>query len=289
MATRNAFNEPLRVRVIVGPGVSLSDSADSATRALFDKGLRPLIPADVSAGNGLLRDATPDLCRRIVGNGLRARFCGVSWSKKAPMNDPFGTSQELHLYLVESGGAWHPVFVTLTGMEGDRLDGPGNLFGRDRYTWVEEALGGLRGSPSGKPLFTAAEMAGTYQLNATTGGPFYYNGLTGASMGSGFQARNNILALSANGTYALQVAGASGIGGVQQVNGERQGGPFQISTDARGAFLDLRRRDGTLSRQRLMGIYAMPNGRKVLVVLPPDAWPGLQSVWASGDHYFSIR
>ncbi|MGC4045602.1 MAG: hypothetical protein QM758_17565 [Armatimonas sp.] len=286
LVTQNKFNEPLIVRMLLIPGAAQAGDPAAMIKSFYDRYLRPQVPADIKAGSGLLKDALPDTCRRLVGNGLRCWFAGVSWSKREDSLDYFGTTQERHLYAIESAGKWYPVFVALIGMKGADAQGK-QYYGRERHDWLEQALMSLKGTPSGKPLYTAAELAGAYSLSSSTLGPQYYNALTGASLGNGFVSRGIKLNLLANGTYTMDFAGASNMGGGTQFSSEKQKGPFRITTDKIGAFLVRRRLNGQDSPDRLVGFYRLPDGRKVLITLPPGYAPTLPNLWGNADRYFT--
>lgn len=289
VVTQNKFNEALALRILIIPGAAQAGDPTAMVKSFYDRYLRPQVPAHIKVGNnGLLKDALPDTCRRLVGNGLRCWFAGVTWSVREDSLDYFGTTQERHIYAIESAGKWYPVFVALIGMKGQDAQGK-QYYGSERHEWLEQALMSLKGTPSGKPLYTVAELAGAYTLSSSTAGPQYYNALTGASLGMGFVSRGIKLNLNANGTYTMDFAGASNMGHGTTFSSEKQKGPYRITTDKIGGFLVRRRLNGNDSPDRLVGLYKLPDGRKVLVTLPPGFAPTLSQLWQNADRYYTAK
>lgn len=286
MPTRNDQNEPLTVRVFISTGGALSSDIEKDLHASYDKMLRPLIPADATSAGFAIKDARPDVCRRYVGNGLRCQFAGVSWSKRDSGLDYSGTSQELHLYLVESGGAWFPVVVQLSGLKGPVQERGEEIAGAVRHEWLETMWAQARGEASTEPLFAAAELVGNWELSSSTGGPFYYIANTGASLGTGMVVRNHKVELRADGTWTSVVVGGAGIG-TTEIQKQTLNGKWQVKNDRYGSFL-VRSHDDRVTRNRLIGLYTLPDARRVYVELLADDFPALPVLWQNGDRYLTM-
>lgn len=284
LAVQNDSNEPLSLRVIVGKQGYAGEDPETAVRQCYDRLLRPLIPKDAQEGGVMLTDASPDLLRRYVANGLRCHFAGVAWSRRESGLDYFGTAQELHLYLVESGGLWYPVVARFGGMKGTL---PNGEFVRDgvRHEWLEELWAAARGEPGKAPLIAPEELIGTWEMSATTGGPFYYNAMTGASMGMGMVVRNNRIEFRADGTYEEVFVGGSGIGTVA-IQKQTSRGTWKLQSDPYGVFLLQTEQTRSDSQNRLGGVYTLPDGRRVLVELRQDDMVTLPIVNQHADRYF---
>lgn len=288
MPTRNDKNEPLTVRVIVSTEGASSQDVEKDLHAAYDKLLRPLIPADATPGGVAIKDARPDVCRRFVGNGLRCQFAGVSWSKRESGLDYFGTSQELHLYFVESGGRWFPVVAQLAGLKGPLRQGGQDVMGGARHDWLEEVWAKAHGEASQEPLFAPAELVGHWELSSSSAGPFYYNAMTGASMGMSMVVRNHKVDRQADGTWSSVFVGGSGIGSVQ-IATQKLRGTWELKNDQYGCFLVRTGEDGAVSQNRILGLYGLPDGRRVYVELLPNDFPSLPVLWQNGDRYFKAK
>jgi hypothetical protein len=275
------------LRVIALEQGAPCDDIEKALHGAYDKLLRPLIPADAMDRGVKLKEVRPDLCRRLVGNGLRCHFAGVSWSKREDSFDYFGTTQELHLYFVESGGAWFPIVAQLSGMKGELADGK-HVEGWARYDWLEAMWATTRGEAGKAPLFTTAELTGKWELGSSTAGPFYYNAVTGASLGMGMVVRNHKVDLRADGTWSSVFVGGSGIGTVA-IGTQKESGTWQLQNDGTGCFLVRDRGSSQADRARLAGRYRLPDGNAVYLVLRQDQLSALPNVWADADRYFARK
>lgn len=291
ISTRNKRGLPLVVRFNVIAGNAFDREPGKLLHELWDANLKQSVPEDEIVAGAKLRDLRPEIFRRTVGNGLRCWFCGVAWVRKDDPIDFLGTTQEMHLYLIESAGKWVPAVAVMTGFSGDPVAGGPALFGRDRHAWLEEAFAALRGRPSNQPLFTTAELAGEWNLTDTTMGATYVHAVTGAFLGTGFAARGQTIHLRGDGNYTASFAGVSGIGGVNQVLSEKQQGPWRIEADAHGAKLVRRRTDGTNSVNRVGGVATLKGGRRVLTLLPDNLLPTVPNLTTgtTPDRYFADR
>jgi hypothetical protein len=284
LATRNRHNEPLVARVLVSKAGGTADDTDASLHLFYDKLVRPLIPADAMVAGVVIKDARPEVCRRLIGNGLRCHFVGVSWSKREDGLDYFGTEQELHLYLVESGAAWYPIVVQFTGMKGEVVDAGPTVYGSARHDWLEQLWSTAKGAAGKRPLFDPAEIHGAWRLSSSTAGPFYYSATTGASLGMGIVVRDNRLDYRTDGTYRQVFVGGSGIGTVN-IGKETTNGEWRLETDAIGTFVVRTWPGGRDTRARLISAYKLPDGTRVLVELLGSDAPTLPRLWGSPDRY----
>lgn len=287
-ATRDWPNDPLVLQVLV-TDVAVTGDPNALVRTFYDKLIRPQIPADVRVkGEALLKDVNPEIYRRLAGNGMRCYFTAASWNKKNESIEYMGTPQELHVYAVETGGGWQGVFAFLTGHDGNDPVTNQYINSGIRNGWLEDALRGLRGTPSGKPLFTVAEVVGDFQLSSNTLGPYYVNALTGASVGNAMVFRNHKVSYKANGAYTSVFVGGSGIGSVT-IGSEKEAGTIRIVNDDIGAFLVRKLSDGRERKDRLVGLNTMADGRKMLINLPQGYAPTTGWIWQYADRYFTEK
>jgi len=246
---------------------------------LFDDLLRPRL-------SGLPQDIRPEVFRRYVGNGLRCAFASVSRNYRKDSLDYLGTSQELHLYAVESGGAVVPVLVTLTGSDGMGPDGK-YVNPHIRDEWVEEFLGALSGTPTNRSLFTGPELAGSYKLSQSTTGPQLYNAVTGAYAGFAFVSRGNEITLRADGTFEAQFVGVSGINSINRYYQEKGKGRFKIVKEGMANILVMTdSASGREFKERLAGAFVLPGGAgKMLITLPVNMPVTAVNIAQSCDRY----
>jgi hypothetical protein len=285
-AFRDAPQDPLTINVFLSKAGTAASSAtpEKVFTSLYDSKFRPVIPKEAVIGEGSkatkIKDLMPDVCRRLVGNGLRCWFAGIAW-EIAP--GYLGPKAELHLYAIESGDTWYTMTVILKG----RGDVDHNW--RTRNNWLEAALAALRGVPSGKALFTLEELFGVYQLSSNTPGPMYYSTITGAAVGTSVLAFGVTLTLRPDGTYLSQMAKISGIGGSTTASRSEEKGTYALQQDATGAFLVQKQAGGKESRSRLVGYTKLPDGRRHLNTTYQENTASLANLWDSGMRYVTEK
>lgn len=189
---------------------------------------------------------------------------------------------------MESGGKIIPIVFSLTGHDGRGPDDK-QIKSSIRNDWMEEFLASLSGSPSGKPLFTTSELAGAYQMSASTLGPQFYNATTGASVGYAYVARSSKLTLNGDGTFEAQNYGATGIGGPAHFAVEKGKGRFQLVRD--GVSIMLVQRDAATGhefKEHLAGAFTLPgDAGKVLITLPMGLAVTPLNIAQTSDHYLT--
>jgi hypothetical protein len=285
LPTENERGEPLALRVVLA-GAGEQGSPTALLHAHYDRLLRPLIPADAVVDGVALREVSPEQLRRFVGNGLRCHLTGVSWLRRDTSHDLLGTSQELHLYLVESGGAWFPVVASFTGLGGPRKDGAGreSVDGKLRHIWMEELWAATRGEPSSEPLFDPLELVGSWQLGSTTTGLFYDHGRIGDVPGQAVVMSSEGLEVFADGSFRSTFIGGSGVGRVRFQRQEKRGS-WSLERDEHGFFFVRTLEDGAIERVRWGGHTTRRDGRRALILLDVDAIPTLAQAWSSSRRY----
>jgi hypothetical protein len=273
----------LSVKALVLTEAARKGTPEALANDLFDQFLRPLVPAP-----GLPKELRPEVFRRYVGNNLRCSFTVVSRTVKKGSLDYLGTSQEMHLFAVESGGTVIPVVFALNGHDGTGPDGK-FINSSIRHEWVEEMLNGLSGTPVNKPLFTNAELAGAYSMSSSTLGPQFYNVNTGASVGYAYVSRGGKMTLGADGTFEVMNYGASGIGGPANFQIEKGKGKYRLEKDGNGIMLIMT--DSTTGRkfhEKLAGAFTLPGSAgKVIITIPMKALVTPASIAQSNDRYLT--
>ncbi len=272
----------LVLNVILMLGAAQSGNPNELCQAFYKKQLAPQLPADEFRSGTSLRKMKTDVYRRLVGNGMRCYMTGNLWTKKMNGLDYFGTSQEWHIYYVESGSKWVPVMVSMTGEKGFD-DRKVLLNGGERYDWLEEVLLGLKGTPSGKPLFTLSEVVGDFGTGSSSAGPMLYSTITGNSVGMNMLASSIKLNIKPTGAFTYQFGAANTYaGGGTQFLTDKDTGRITITQDKWGAFL-VRNGKVRTSRDRIVSASVLSNGRRVFVTVGESDKPTLSFIWNRVD------
>jgi hypothetical protein len=282
----------MRIEVIVLQGAAQGGAPEALCPPMYRRYVQKYLPDDVTIQGTRIKDILPEVGRRFVGNGLRCAFSGISWQKYKDGIDYFGTSQEVLLYAIESGGQIVPVVVVMNGHKGAPAGGNGTaeIGERERLNLLEALLATVAGTPSGKPLFSRAELAGEYELSSGAMGPSYVNAITGASIGMGFVSRSSKLRLAADGSYSGLDAGASGIGTATQFVSQKHTGTYRLEQDRFGTHLILLPSSKIFTRrERLAGLTKLPDGRKVLITLPARFYATGSTLRTEADRYYTKK
>lgn len=214
----------------------------------------------------LLRGAWPDLGpplvqRRFVQNGAKAHFARTRLLRPGTP-DPLLVS----LYLVEAGDRLEPVLLT----QGCDTQAPGALmiitysFSRT-HLFVEELLGGIRGSPAGGPLVSDAELTGRFVLGDA--GTLQWVDLATGGTAVTAVTRAVELDLAADHTYTYRFAGGSGRAGEIRFGTDTDRGEWHVEHDV--LVLSGQRRQ---AKHLLVGASRGPEGRWLLLLQPGPDW-----------------
>lgn len=263
--------------VVLMTGAAQSGDPSEFCQAFYKKQLAPQMPADEFKNGTSLREMKTDVYRRLVGNGMRCYMTGNLWTKKVGL-DYFGTSQEWHVYYVESGSKWVPVMVSMTG-EAGRDSQDVLLNGNERYDWLEDVLRGLKGAPSSKPLFTLAEIVGDFSTVSSSVGPMLYSTITGGSVGMNAVASSTQLNIKSTGTFSYSIGAATTYAGSgTRFQSQKDTGNVTITQDSWGSFL-VRNGKARTSRDRIVTASVLPNGRRMFVTVGESDKPTLSFIW----------
>ncbi|MBC7804761.1 MAG: hypothetical protein H7145_01295 [Akkermansiaceae bacterium] len=275
----------LVVNVMLMLGAAQSGNPNELCQTFYKKQLLPQLPADEVRSNTPLREMVTDVYRRSVGNGLRCYMTGNYWTRRVQL-DYFGTSQEWHIYYVESGAKWVPVMVSMTGENG-RDSRNVLLNGGERYDWLEEVLLGLKGTPSGKPLFTLAEVVGDFTTSSSAVGPMLYSTVTGGSVGMNAVSSSSKLDIKPTGAFLYQIGAATTYAGSgTRFQSQKDTGKVTITQDKWGAFLVRNGKDRT-SRNRIVSASVLPDGRRMFATVGESDKPTLSFIWNSTERWIT--
>lgn len=276
----------LLVNIILMFGAAQSGNPTQLCQSFYKKHLLPQIPEGEMRGGAIVKDIANDVCRRLVGNGLRCYMTGNYWTHKKSGLDYFGTSQEWHIYYIESGTQWIPVMVSMTGNTGRDSRGVLRSAG-ERYDWLEDVLRGLKGTPSGKPLFTLAEVVGDFRSGSSSAGPMMYSTITGGSVGMNMLSSAIKLNIKPTGTFAYEFGAANTYaGGGTKFVSEKDTGKITITSDKWGAFL-VRNGKVRTSKDRIVSASVLPNGRHMFVTVGESDKPTLSFIWNDLDRWMT--
>lgn len=272
----------LVVNAVLMLGAAQAGNPNELCQAFYKKYLVPQIPEGTVRNNKVVRDLPPEVYRRLVGNGLRCYFTGNFWNKRKDSLDYSGTSQEWHVYYVETGGKWVPVMVSMTGEWG--RDERGILLSdSERYNWLEDVLRSLKGTPSGKPLFVLSEFVGDFKTSFSSAGPMMYSTISGGAVGMNMVAGSTRLITKATGAFQYQYGGATTFaGGGTNFGTQKNAGKVSLTNDSWGAFLVLNGNERT-SKYRLVSASTLPGGQKQFITLMEAEKPTLSFIWRSPD------
>jgi hypothetical protein len=154
------------------------------------------------------------------------------------------------LYVVDAGGATVTVVVLLQGDQTLYLE------------TVEKLLASVRAGPApqARPLFSAAEIAGTWEWSSTSFGDFVDAG--GRYAGDASIAVGETVSMAEDGTYRYQFGG---VGRGKIVRGDEKG-RFRVEGDQLVLMPD--GDEARAYRRRLLGVGAWPGGPgRVLLLL----------------------
>ena len=281
----SGVDKDLTLKVVLMTGAAQSGKPTDLCQAFYKKYIVPEIPADKVRSNMVIRDTVTDVSRRFVGNGLRCYMTGNYWHQTKGV-DYLGTTQEWHVYYIESGATWVPVLVSMTGHDGSDDKGIFRSAG-ERYDWLEAVLVGLKGTPTGKPLFTLSEVVGDFKSSSGTVGPMMYSVATGGAVGMGAVSSSTQLNIKASGAFTYSFGGAlTQAGGGTTFSSEKDTGKVTIENDKWGAFL-VRNGKVRTSKDRIVSTFALPDGRRGFVTVSDSDKPTLSFIWNRTERWLT--